>query len=226
MSGLAATLQSMIVPSSVFELLAVLLLVVPGIVYAAVRRRLIGPVPEDGDFSVRIARALVASLVLDLTYVIVAGDRLAEHLGIAERVGRVVLVDPSHNASSKAFLALLLLIVIPAVLALLSQLRIVGGRLSLQQLHHPAPTAWDRRATERGDCFVRIWTADGYWVGGLISDQGFISTYPEPRDIFIDVEYHMSADGAFGDPVEGSLGVYVPLASTERVAWLAKPPAS
>jgi hypothetical protein len=90
-----------------------------------------------------------------------------------------------------AGLALLLLVVIPSVLAILAQIRFRRSRwpFRLAPVYHPTPTAWDRAAPERGYCFVRIWTDDGHWVGGWVGPQGFLSTYPEPREIFIDQEW-------------------------------------
>jgi len=53
-----------------------------------------------------------------------------------------------------------------------------------------------------------------------VGDGAFVSTYPEPRDIFIDVEWRMAEDGSFTERIENSLGLFVPLSGKERVAWL------
>lgn len=44
-------------PQTVVQIGFVLLLVVPGVVFTAVRRRLRGPTPEDQEFSVRLVNA-------------------------------------------------------------------------------------------------------------------------------------------------------------------------
>ena len=211
----------MVVPGSVFQLAAVLLLVVPGIVYAAVRRRLTGPLPDDKDFSVRLVRAVAISAVLDLVYALVAGPRILE---IASRPPEVPggpsgqLVHPR----SAAALALVLLVVVPTVLGALAQIRLRLSRcpLGLAPVHHPVPTAWDRAAPNRGNCFVRVFTSDGHWVGGWVGPEAYVSTYPEPRDIFISVEWALDDDGAFLHAVPDSLGLFVPLSGSERVAWV------
>jgi len=179
-----------VVPGSVFQLAAVLLLVVPGIVYAAVRRRLTGPLPDDKDFSVRLVRAVAISAVLDLVYALVAGPRI---LKIASRPPEVPggPSGPLVHPRSAAALALVLLVVVPTVLGALAQIRLRRSRcpLGLAPVHHPVPTAWDRAAPNRGNCFVRVFTSDGHWVGGWVGPEAYVSTYPEPRDIFISVEW-------------------------------------
>jgi hypothetical protein len=215
----------MLVPSSVFQLFAILLLIVPGIVYASVRRRLLGPMPEDREFSVRIARALVVSLVLDLTYVIFGGAWLLRSVGLRVMAGRVVVEDPTRHAATKAGSAMLLLVAVPAALALMAHVHFRWRplRLYLRPIYHPAPSAWDRSAPLRGMCFVRILKDDGSWVGGYLDQYAFVSTYPEPRDIYIDVQYRMSDTGEFLEPIKDSLGIYLPLTGSETVSWIAVP---
>jgi Family of unknown function (DUF6338) len=214
-----------VVPSTLFQAGALLLFVVPGIVYAAVRRRLTGPVPDDREFSVRLIRAIAVSVVLDIVYALLVAPQII-------RIARQEAVKPGAPAGlaaeprKTALLALLLLVVIPGGLALLMHVRLRRALwpLRLAPIYHPTPTSWDRAAPQRGGCFVRIFTEDGYWVGGRVGDQAFVSTYPEPRDIFIDVEWRMGKDGGFVERVENSLGLYVPLSGKERVAWVWHPP--
>jgi Family of unknown function (DUF6338) len=217
-----------LIPTSVFQLAAVLLLAVPGIVYTAARRRLVGPTPEDQAFSVRLTRALAVSVVLDLVYVLALSPwivRPAEQ----RRTGEDILNWIATRPATSAGVALLLLVVIPTAVALIGQLRLrrpfrLRRPVSLAPIYHPTPSAWDRAAPDRGRAFVRIFTEDGHWVGGWLGPASYLSTYPQPRDIFIDVEWTLSKTGDFLTPVPDSLGVYVPLTGKERVAWIATPP--
>lgn len=238
----------MVVPTTVFQLAAVLLLVVPGIVYTAVRRRLGGPTPEDQALSVRLTRAVGISVVLDLAYGIIAGPWLVRVIvGDGPRGSLAGLADRPRLAAA---VALVLLVLLPAGLAGLGQLRPKrpawwpGDPASARHswwrekvspalhrwspvtrlpVYHPTPSAWDRAATDRGGAFVRVFTDDGYWVGGFLGDGSYISTYPQPRDLFIPVEWTMSKTGDFLEEVPDSLGVYVPLSGKERVAWINPP---
>ncbi|MGW1742918.1 DUF6338 family protein [Nocardia sp. NPDC001965] len=46
-------------------LLALLGLVVPGVAFSVARRRLVGPGTDEKDFSMRLARSIAVSVVLD-----------------------------------------------------------------------------------------------------------------------------------------------------------------
>jgi hypothetical protein len=220
----------MLIPSTLYQLTVLLLLVLPGIVYAAVRRLLKGPSPEDRDFSVRLIRAIAVSVVLDCIYMLVAGPyivRLARERPTQPVAPRGFAAHPRTSA----VLALAFLVVIPVITGLAGQLRFARRPerrkpwwpLRVAPLIHPTPSGWDRAAPLRGNCFVRVFTDDGKWVGGWVGPDAFVSMYPEPRDIFIDVEWRMSGDGSFIEPVDDSLGLYVPLPGRERVAWIAAP---
>ncbi|MGY1603108.1 DUF6338 family protein [Geodermatophilus sp. SYSU D00815] len=220
------------VPSSLLQVVALLVLVVPGIVFAAVRRRLKGPVPEDRDFSVRLSRAIAVSVLLDLIYVAALGPMLVRRYG--ERVADPGnLTDWVDDILPLSGLAFALLLAVPTVLAFALQIRLrrphlrrdAWSPLYLAPVYHPTPTAWDRAAPTNADCFIRIRTSEGTWVGGWVGSGGrsFVSTYPEPRDIFIEYEWELDDEGVFKRPVYGSRGIFVPLTGSERVSWVKWP---
>ena len=83
------------------------------------------------------------------------------------------------------------------------------------------PTAWDSVASDlRGGQFVRVRLLDGTWVGGWFSTKSFMSTYPEPRDLFIEAQYVLSSRGQFRDRVEGTSGVWVNVPDGAIVEWI------
>src|SRR3712207_2430121 len=115
----------MIVPSTIVQVLALVALVIPGLVFAAVRRLLIGPIPEDKELGVRLARAIAVSAGLDLLYLIAFGPTLIRRYVLTS--DGQIQVDPARLAEgvrSLALWALLLLVLVPAVLALSTHLRI------------------------------------------------------------------------------------------------------
>src|SRR5437879_3142672 len=63
-------------PSTLQQIILLVLFVLPGISYQFVRERMRGPVPGERDLSERVLRALTASIVLDTIYVLVAGPEL------------------------------------------------------------------------------------------------------------------------------------------------------
>lgn len=210
----------MALPESLFQLLTLLLLVVPGIVFTYVRRWLRGPSADDKDFSIRLIHAIAASVVFDSLYLIVVGPQL---LSIFQMPTEEGLESPRVVGVT----VLALTVVIPTLVALVAHLRFAGWKLSVAERRNPTPSAWDYAAPKRGDCYVRILTGDGRWVGGWMPvGFGYVSTYPEPRDIFIPSQWEMSPKGEFLSPIEGSEGVYVPLTGSERVAWISPGPAA
>ncbi len=107
----------MVVPSTVVQVLALVALVIPGLVFAAVRRLLIGPVPEDKELGVRLSRAIAVSAVLDLLYLIVLGPTL---IGTYTRTsGGQITVDPAGLAAGVRGVALWALALLVVVLRFL-----------------------------------------------------------------------------------------------------------
>lgn len=222
----------MSLPQTIFQLLMLLTLVVPGITYSVVRRRLIGPGTDEKDFSMRLARAIAASVVFDSFYVLL-GWPLIKNLWTKDVHGTPgYLQHPQLTAA----VVLALAAVIPALVALAGQVRILDEdagaddqrwckritRPYLTPIWHPAPNAWDAHAPKLGGHYVAIRTDDGEWVGGYLPDRrGYVSTYPEPRDIFIPQPFHVSDGGTFGDPLPKGRGLFVPLTGNERVYWFA-----
>jgi len=206
--------------------LAVVLLVLPGFVFATVRRRLQGPTPADGDFAYRLLTAIVVGAVLDATYVLVGGRHLTS-----------VLADRGswqQHPRQAVLLGLALLVVVPALLAFLDDRRrhgrfdipLMGGkRLRLQYTgqYDPTPTAWDYIAEPRAGTFVRVQQEGGSWVGGWFGTESFLSVWPEPRDLFIESQWRIGSDGAFVEKLEGTRGVYVSCSGNVIVEWI-KPP--
>lgn len=217
-------------PQTVLEIGFVLLMVVPGVVFTAVRRQLRGPTPEDQDFSVRLVNAIVASVVFAATYLMIFGSWLTDWIDKSE--GSPVKEIEARPAWF-GFTVLSLAVVVPAALGVAAHLRLpkridplvdwVATWMNriLRVRVSSSPSAWDDVAPNRADCFVRVFTADGYWVGGYIpSNQGYVATYPHPRDIFIPVQWQMKPDGSFATEIPGSLGIYIPLTGNERVEWV------
>lgn len=210
----------MALPQTVFQLLALLLLVVPGIVFTAVRRYLRGPGPDDKDFSVRLVHAVAASVVFDCVYMIIAGPWLVSML-----LGDRNSAEPSAltHPRTTGLMVLTLAVVFPAVVAVIGHVRLRKNwwPFVFAERRHSTPTAWDYAAATNAGCYVRIHTSDGKWVGGYLPERvGFVSTYPEQRDIFIPQQFQMSSKGEFLSEIEGTLGVYVPLNGADRVEWV------
>ena len=212
------------VPQTAFQIGVMLLLVVPGFVYTGTRRYFRGGATADEkDFSVRLVHGIAASVMLNCLYLVTVGPWLAEIVrtdsgnGLSAVVARPQLVG-----------AVLILLAVIVPVALAAVVTWVRGRdkiaEKLDQLpFSPTPSAWDRIAPKRVDCFVRVRTADGHWVGGYVTEDAYFSTYPEPRDLFIPEQWEMDKDGRFVSQMMDSLGVFVPLTGAERISWFRAP---
>ncbi|MFI7524520.1 DUF6338 family protein [Nocardia salmonicida] len=220
----------MSLPQTVAQFFVLLLLVVPGITFSAVRRWMRGPGADDKDFSARLANAIAVSIALSCLYALVLGPWLItlwtkNSQGVPGYVQRPQLA--AITAGALAF-------VVPAAVA--ASFNICGLRLphpwwklwsvfKVHEIGYAAPSAWDANAPKLANCFVRIRTGDGYWVGGYIPGAaGFISTHPQPRDIFIPEPWNMGEEGEFVSEIPDALGLYVPLTGSERVQWVSEQP--
>lgn len=202
------------VPSNGFQLAVLLVLLVPGIVYQFVRTRLRGPAADDQSAVNRVLRALGMSCVLSLVYVWLLAPDLVTTMDTA---AAVAAKGSDPGLRDLAGWALLLLFVVPAVLAILvfyiprAVRRLVRDKwnLSWRLTYDPVPRAWDFAFWDRDPCFVRILTADGTYVGGWYGPDSFASSFPEPRELYVQAAFLLEEDGTFSCPVEGTAGIYI-----------------
>lgn len=188
-------------PSTVMQLVLLVLLVLPGITYQFLRERWRGPVPGERDFGERILRAIVASIALDVVYVIVAGPALVK---LARGDGAKGWNGFAQHPRLVGLVAALLFLVIPAVAA-----AVVSwfARRRLKSTFRPIPTAWDHAFRDREPCFVRVRLKDGNWAGGWYGNRSYASSYPHPADLYLESARVMSPDGEFGGRVSGTDGL-------------------
>lgn len=195
------------IPNTGVGLLIAVLFVMPGSVYQFVRSRLRGPAPDDASATNRVLRALAVSAFLVTIYAATAGPHLLSLLLRAH--AQFTLGDQLlEHGRELALWALILLFLIPAVLAALDFLRLRLG-WTLRLTYDPTPRAWDYAFRDIDPTYVRLLTTEGVWLGGWYGPNSFVSSYPEPREIYIEVAHLMNDDGSFGDEQNGSGGLYV-----------------
>jgi hypothetical protein len=161
-----------------------LLFVVPGSVYQAVRQRLRGPAPDDLNFSTKLFRAIGISTALMGVYLAVAGSQLLRL--VETRSGEAPSWDGlQRHARTLGWLIILLGLFVPALLGVLDFLR-ASRSINLRKIaYDPVPRAWDFAFKDLKPCFVRVLTTDGLWLGGWFGEASYVSGFPEPREIFI-----------------------------------------
>ncbi len=189
------------------QALTLLVLLIPGFVYQGLLSRMRGPRPEDRDLSTRIVRALIASALFDLIYVVVLGTRLTG--GVARPQSYL------DNARSTALWLVTLVFLVPATIAVIQHaiaIRRLYPKLPWKEVfrvYNPTPTAWDFAVGRIGPSYVRVLTKDGGWVGGYAGADSFYTSYPETREIFVEQAWRLNDEGDFDQPVEGSAGRWI-----------------
>ena len=219
-----------LIPATSNQLLILVVVVLPGIVFSTVLQRLRGPTPEDKDVGTRLLRAVAIGIGLDLAYVIVGGSSLVDV--IRSTSGTPAFVQHPRETG---LLAILLVVVIPALLAYAVHAQAVlrdvppytswverRSRL-LRTTYRTTPTAWDHIARRYGGCFVRVRLTDGVYVGGWVDGRAFVSGYPETRDLFIASQWALDPKGRFLHKIDGTLGFYLAIGDDVLVEWLQVP---
>jgi len=201
-----------LLPETWLQILVVLGAVVPGFVYQGSRRRVSGPDPDEAEVTVRVLRAIATSAVFACLYVAVLGSWLTSEVASAEAVQRA----PRRSAGVAGVLVFLLpwasaraVYFISTAAAWRGAVNRAVTRLRLRRAWNPTPSAWDYTFGDRPPCWVRVFTAEGQWIGGYFGFRSFASSYPEPRDLFIEEGHAMSPDGEILPQISAPDGVYV-----------------
>lgn len=211
----------MTVPTDAWAIGAYLSLLVPGIVFIAVRARLRGFVKVDTQVGARVLLAFVVSAIFAAVYAAIYGPYVLTRMSTAAPPTR-----PEVLGWSCAYLGLA--IAVPALTAWLlyrpdgsaerawNWLKNRNGGARFESI----PTAWDLGATRTTAGWVRVRLAQSDWIGGRFEGRSYFSTYPEPRDLFIQEQWKLADDGAFLEPVEGAAGVWVRIQDEYIVEWV------
>jgi len=149
------------------------------------------------------------SALLTVLYAVLAGPHL---LSLAAEAQRAASRGQALHVRALGSWALALLFVVPTLLALLDHLRriYVPTPSWLKLTYDPSyPGAWDYAFTNHSECYVRLLTTDGRWIGGWLGPDSWVSGYPEPREVFIEQAHAMDVDGTFGAAIPDSAGLYV-----------------
>lgn len=212
------------IPSSIDQLLLFFVFVLPGITFTSVRVSLSGWRGPDYGVGARVLEALFVSAIFDFVYLLLLGEKLASQV-------RTTTDFLSIVSTLNVFVSLLLLIVLPALVAVVAFLRprIVAysttqGKRSLKLIslnnYRSAPQSWDFKVLNAGGLFVRVRLESGVYFGGWYAGKSLASTYPYARDIFVESQWRIDSDGSFLARVENTAGVWIPITDKTVVEWI------
>ncbi|MFE7806064.1 DUF6338 family protein [Streptomyces sp. NPDC057430] len=201
------------------QLTILLVLVLPGVFYQAVREHLRGAVAAEQEPQNRIVRAIAAGALLDAVYAVAAGPWLVRLL---TEDGRGPVAGMLARPRETGLAALLLVVAVPSGIAWAEAVR---DRRRRRARYEPTPTAWDALFRDRGSCFVRARLKNGLWVGGWLGSGSAVSAYPQPGDLYLQSQYRMAPDGTFLGKVPDTGGVYLRAADIDVLEVLLPPSA-
>lgn len=219
------------VPSTVFEVGTVVGGLLPGVVFAGVRTWLRGYSWSDQTTSARLVSAIVVSVLLDSVYLLIGGALLVPLL---QDPGQQALKHPSQVGAT-VFVGVA---AVPTVLAFALHFRPVWRRPSWGKfpqwfmLPHrvtafeSTPTAWDKIAPTMTGKWVRVLMPDNRRVAGWVSARSFVSSYPQARDLYIQQQFTIDANGNIGPRVPDTAGVWLSIVDGCIVEWLDEPNAN
>jgi len=211
-----------------FGVVALVVLVIPGIVFAGVRSWLRGYKWSDQTAATRVLDAILVSVILDALYFWLFGSALLPFLTDPKRELRA-------HPSWLGFLAVVFGVVIPGAIALGWHADVTWWKprwgwwpkwVSFPQRRtafESTPTAWDKIAPRHTDVWVKVRLPSGERVAGWMSGESFVSTYPQPRDIYIQEQFEIGSDGAMGEKVPNSGGVWLSIPDGSIVEWILEP---
>ncbi|MGV9453154.1 DUF6338 family protein [Streptomyces sp. NPDC003635] len=190
-------------PTTVEQLLLLILLVLPGVTYQYLRERRRGPVAAEQVFADRVLRAMTASVALDAVYAVILGPYVVEAVRRSGSGFQAVGDQPR----AAGLWALVLFLGVPGAAAVAVSW---WERRNSRAAYWRTPTAWDHVFSNlTRPRFVRARLKDGAWVGGWFDARSYASGYPHGGDLFLQWSYQMNSDGSFGPPVAGTAGLYI-----------------
>ncbi|WP_022901865.1 DUF6338 family protein [Humibacter albus] len=217
------------VPTTSFAVAALIILAVPGIIYAGIRRWAGGERAEDRNPGLLFVRGLIFAVTLTATYALIFGGLLFDGLKSGP-AGEQIIVARPRLASA---VVLVLYLLMPALVTLLLVRKDIEWRpvssgglhwLKLPRSRHnyvTVPTSWDHSVRRNQNAWVKVKRSNGEWIGGWFTTGSHATTYPEKPTIYINEQWEMSSEGAFTKPIPDT-GVWLAINDTDIVIWTKK----
>jgi len=89
---------------------------------------------------------------------------------------------------------------------------------------HPTPMAWDYFFGRGKSCFMLCRLKNGKSIAGYFGPNSFASSFPHPRDIYLEQTWLTDAEGRLSAPMPGSTGVLVSFDECELVEFFEATP--
>jgi hypothetical protein len=210
------------IPETLPQVFFFVALVVPGVAFITVRDAILGP-RSASSVPARILESLFISVIFDAVYLGIIG-------GFYGQISARNFAFVQSHLALVSLLLLLLSVLLPVAVAFAVFSFVPALRSGLNPFKSRAstyvniPSAWDFVAKQFADTqFVRVLLPTGRWVGGLFANGSFVSTFPQPHDIYIEEEWEMGPGGEFIEPLSSRTGLWLPIGPALLVEWLPIP---
>lgn len=225
------------IPEGSLAIAAFIVLALPGFIYAGVGRWARGESATDRNVGLTVARGAVFAVALTGIYLLFFGNWLYDGLGTGAATDAVIITNPRLLGLA----VLLFYIAVPTVASIVLHRRRIewvspnwatdakaNAKRGLRWVRLPqskhgynsVPSAWNHATEQNHQAWVKIKRSNGEWVGGWFTKGSFVTTYPEPRSIYIAHQFRMTDDGNFDgeDPIPGA-GVFLMISDDDVVFW-------
>ncbi|SFR84265.1 hypothetical protein SAMN05428970_2958 [Agromyces sp. CF514] len=225
------------IPEGSLAIAAFVVLALPGFIYSGVGRWARGESATDRDAGLTVARGAVFAVALTGFYFLVFGGWLYSGLQPGASADALLIASPRLLG----LIVLVFYIAVPATVSLFLHRRQIEWvrpkwavdvrpkvKVGLEWVRLPqskhgynsAPSAWDYATEQNHQAWVKIKRSNGEWVGGWFTKGSFVTTYPEPRSIYIAHQFRMTDDGKYDgvDPLPGA-GVFLMISDDDLVFW-------
>jgi Family of unknown function (DUF6338) len=98
--------------------------------------------------------------------------------------------------------------VIPALLGYIGSILTKASwlRKLVRTQRHPTPTGWDYVFQQPKSYWILFHLTSGKLIGGYYDHTGFVSSYPQPQEIYVSQFWRVSDDGKFLEKVDRTAG--------------------
>ncbi|HLW02720.1 MAG TPA: DUF6338 family protein [Ktedonobacterales bacterium] len=89
---------------------------------------------------------------------------------------------------------------------------------------NPYPRAWDYHFSRQKQAWVVVRLTDNTMLGGYMGPRSFVSSYPDPEDIYIETAYTVDEKGKLSErPAEGNAGVWIQGSQIKSIEFIDLP---
>lgn len=210
-------------PETWAQATVILALVVPGFVYRVSRQAVAGPDPETQELDVRILHAIVATAAFAGVYALTFGTVIRDYVLAPDRA----LDDIRAIGLYFVIFALLVPWSVARVRYYLETsqwyLRTADRLVTLLRLRpafDPTPSAWDFAFSRGTASWVRVRYPDGRWLGGWFGDRSWASSFPNPKELYVQEGWVINDDGTFSDIIHAPGGMIIRCADAVSVDFI------